>query len=93
LLPADDIDILKSVYQVPSPGDTEESLSQKPLYNRTNKFFKAKSLKQLIDEVEDEASRTGLLGELAKVKSEYDALSKTYQDGKKTGTASSSFFK
>jgi hypothetical protein len=90
---SDDIDILKSVYQVPSPGDTEEVLSTKPLYNRKNKFFTARSLAELINSVEDEDEKTRLNGELMRVKGLYDQLSATYQEGKKTGTASSSFFK
>ncbi|EXJ57704.1 uncharacterized protein A1O5_12494 [Cladophialophora psammophila CBS 110553] len=87
-----DIDILKSVYQVPSPGDTEETLAAKPLYNRTNKFFTARSLAELIDSVEDEEARANLKSELDRVKKMYDQLSATYQEGKKSGAATSSFF-
>lgn len=88
----DDIDILQSVYQVASPGDTEETLAAKPLYNRKNKFFTARSLAELIDSVEDEEAQLKLKTDLERVKKLYDSLSATYQDGKKTGTASSSFF-
>jgi len=88
----DDIDILQSVYQVASPGDTEESLAAKPLYNRKNKFFTARSLADLIDSVEDEEAKSKLQADLVRVKILYDSLSATYQEGKKSGTASSSFF-
>jgi len=88
----DDIDILQSVYQVASPGDTEESLAAKPLYNRKNKFFTARSLADLIDSVEDEEAKSKLQADLVQVKILYDSLSATYQEGKKSGTASSSFF-
>ena len=88
----DDIDILQSVYQVASPGDTEESLAAKPLYNRKNKFFTAGSLADLIDSVEDEEAKSKLQADLVRVKILYDSLSATYQEGKKSGTASSSFF-
>ncbi|KIX95852.1 uncharacterized protein Z520_08560 [Fonsecaea multimorphosa CBS 102226] len=87
-----DIDILKSVYQVPSPGDTEETLAAKPLYNRQNKFFTAQSLADLIDSVDDEAARTKLKSDLERVKKLYDQLSATYQEGKKSGATTSSFF-
>ncbi|OAL30096.1 hypothetical protein AYO20_08899 [Fonsecaea nubica] len=87
-----DIDILKSVYQVPSPGDTEEILAAKPLYNRKNKFFTAQSLAELIESVEDVEARTKLQGELERVKKMYDQLSATYQEGKKSGATTSSFF-
>jgi tRNA(Arg) A34 adenosine deaminase TadA len=88
-----DIDILQSVYQVPSPNDTEETLAAKPLYNRTNKFFTAKSLAELINSVADEEAKTKLTSELGRIKRKYDDLSATYQEGKQSGTASSSFFK
>ncbi|KIW78287.1 hypothetical protein Z517_08122 [Fonsecaea pedrosoi CBS 271.37] len=87
-----DIDILKSVYQVPSPGDTEETLAAKPLYNRKNKFFTAQSLAELIESVEDVEARTKLQGELERVKKMYDRLSATYQEGKKSGATTNSFF-
>lgn len=77
---------------MPSPGDTAETLAAKPLYNRKNKFFTAQSLSDLIDSVEDETARSKLKGELKRVKDLYDQLSATYQEGKKSGTASSSFF-
>ena len=92
-LRSDDIDILQSVYQVPSPGDTAETLAAKPLYNRKNKFFTAQSLAQLIDAVEDESAKSELKNELQRVKQLYDQLSATYQEGKQGGTKSSSFFK
>ncbi|KIX06260.1 uncharacterized protein Z518_04235 [Rhinocladiella mackenziei CBS 650.93] len=87
-----DIDILQSVYQVPSSGDTEETLAAKPLYNRKNKFFTARSLADLIDSVEDTEAKTTLKSELQRVKHMYDQLSATYQEGKKSGTETSSFF-
>jgi len=88
-----DIDILRSVFQVPSAGDTEEALAVRPLYNRENKFFTARSLAELIDSVEDLGARDGLKVELDRVKSRYDELSAVYQRGKQSGTTSSSFFK
>jgi len=81
------------VYQVPGPDDTLATLEARPLYNRKNKFFTARSLAELIDSIEDEATRKKLKDELVRVKSLYDQLSATYQEGKKTGAASSSFFK
>ncbi|KAK4943167.1 hypothetical protein LTR10_017191 [Elasticomyces elasticus] len=88
-----DIQILQAVYQVPSEGDTEETLAAKPLYNRKNKFFTARSLAQLIDSIEDETCKTKLTTELQRVKQIYNQLSDTYQEGKKSGAESSSFFK
>ncbi|RVX70081.1 hypothetical protein B0A52_06253 [Exophiala mesophila] len=87
-----DIDILQSVYRVRAPSDTDESFEARPLYNRTNKFFKARSLADLINDVEDSQAKADLQGELARIKKLYDSLSSTYQEGKQAGTASSSFF-
>jgi tRNA(Arg) A34 adenosine deaminase TadA len=87
-----DIDILQSVYQVPSPSDTPESLSSKPLYNRTNKFFKARSVADVVATIEDETERTKWSAEIARVKGIYSELSDTYQKGKATGQETSSVF-
>lgn len=87
-----DIDILQSVYQVPSAADTPETLAAKPLYNRTNKFFKARSVADLVAEIEDGAAREKWIKEIARVKAMYDELSDTYQKGKATGHETSSVF-
>jgi tRNA(Arg) A34 adenosine deaminase TadA len=88
-----DIDILQSVYQVAGPGETEEVLAKKPLYNRENKFFKAKSVADVVGMIEDEGEREKWMGEIARVNKMYDELSDTYQKGKATGQESSSVFK
>lgn len=87
-----DIDILQSVYQVPSSVDTTETLAAKPLYNRTNKFFKARSVADVVATIKDEAERTKWTAEVARVKALYNELSDTYQKGKATGQETSSVF-
>jgi tRNA(Arg) A34 adenosine deaminase TadA len=87
-----DIDILQSVYQVASPGDTPEILAEKPLYNRTNKFFKARSIADLVASIEDEAEKNKWTAEIARIKGIYNDLSDTYQKGKATGQETSSVF-
>lgn len=87
-----DIDILKSVYQVPSDNDTPESLSQKPLYNRTNKFFTGRSVADLVAELPQESERVKWKGEIERVKGLYDELSETYQKGKAEGRETASQF-
>lgn len=87
-----DIDILQSVYQVPSPSDTSETLSRRPLYNRTNKFFKARSIADVVNLIEDETARQKWTAEIARVKAMYNDLSDTYQKGKSAGQTTSSFF-
>lgn len=88
-----DIDILQSVFQVASPGDSPETLAAKPLYNRQNKFFTARSIADVVATIDDEAERVRLEGEVARVKTMYNELSDTYQKGKARGQETSSFFK
>ncbi|KAB5566265.1 cytidine deaminase-like protein [Coniochaeta sp. 2T2.1] len=88
-----DIDILEEVFRVPGKGVTPDSLRERPLYNRKNKFFTAKSLKDLLDEVEDEAESKKWEKEIERVKGLYNELSETYQEGKKAGAESSSVWK
>ncbi|KAK3994530.1 putative cytidine deoxycytidylate deaminase family protein [Cladorrhinum sp. PSN332] len=91
-----DIDILEQVFRVPAPGDTEESLKSRPLYNRRNKFFVAKSLSDLVGEIEGEGEdeeRKKWEGEIRRVKAVYDGLSETYQQGKRKGEESASVWK
>lgn len=88
-----DIDILEQVFRVRAPGDSDESLAARPLYNKRNKFFTAKCLIDLAGEIEDEAKREHWLAEITRVKGLYDALSATYQEGKQSGTVSASVWK
>ena len=88
-----DIDILQSVFQVASAEDTPETLAAKPLYNRTNKFFRARSVAELVDCIESDADRKKWEREVVRIKSLYSGLSDVYQKGKATGQESSSFFK
>jgi tRNA(Arg) A34 adenosine deaminase TadA len=87
-----DIDILQSVYQVASPADTPEILAAKPLYNRNNKFFKARSLAELASSIEDKETESKMTAEIARIKAIYDGLSDTYQKGKASGQETSSIF-
>jgi tRNA(Arg) A34 adenosine deaminase TadA len=88
-----DIDILEEVFRVRAEGESDEALKARPLYNRKNKFFTAKSLADLVAEIGDEAERNRLAAEVDRVKGLYNALSETYQEGKKSGAESSSVWK
>jgi tRNA(Arg) A34 adenosine deaminase TadA len=87
-----DIDILQSVYQVPSPSDTAETLAAKPLYNRTNKFFKACSVADLVATIDDVTAKEKWTAEIVRIKAMYKDLSDTYQKGKSSGQETSSVF-
>ncbi|KAK4099493.1 cytidine deaminase-like protein [Parathielavia hyrcaniae] len=88
-----DIDILEQVFRVPAPSDTPETLAARPLYNRTNKFFAAKSLADLVGDIADEDDRKRWADEITRVKALYKSLDETYQEGKNVGTESASVWK
>lgn len=88
-----DIDILEQVFRVPGPSDTEETLAQRPLYNRKNKFFTARSLADLLEGLPSDDDRKRWANEIARVKDMYKSLDATYQTGKKAGTESASVWK
>jgi tRNA(Arg) A34 adenosine deaminase TadA len=87
-----DIDILEQVFRVQGE-ETEEQVTQRPLYNRKNKYSTAKSVADVIAEVEDEEKRSELVEETGKVRELYEALSETYQRGKRVGAQSASAWK
>ncbi|CAG9999258.1 unnamed protein product [Clonostachys byssicola] len=87
-----DIDILQEVFRVQG-SETDEQVEARPLYNRDNKFFKARSVAELIDTVTDAEAKAALLSEFERVKKLYNGLSETYQNGKSKGTESSSVWK
>jgi hypothetical protein len=65
---------------------------KKKLDNRTNKFFTARSIADLVAALPDAGERTKWTAEMERIKAEYNSLSETYQKGKVQGTATSSFF-
>jgi hypothetical protein len=77
---------------VPSPSDTPEILATKPLYNRTNKFFTARSVADLVAAIPGETERAKWESEVERVKGLYSELSDTYQRGKGQGQETSSVF-
>lgn len=74
----EDIEILQEVFRVRAPGDTEETLAARPLYNRKNKFFSAQSVADLLAEVEDEEERGRLGTEIQKIREVYDQFSRDW---------------
>jgi tRNA(Arg) A34 adenosine deaminase TadA len=88
-----DIDILEQVFRVRAPSDSDDTLASRSLYNRKNKFFTAKSLADLVEEIEDAEEKKKWTAEITRVKDMYNALSATYQDGKQAGTESASVWK
>jgi hypothetical protein len=50
-----------------------------------NKFFKARSVADIVATIEDETEKTKWTAKIAHVKTIYNELSDTYQKGKATG--------
>ncbi|KAI0425913.1 cytidine deoxycytidylate deaminase family protein [Xylaria sp. FL1042] len=74
----------------------EEDLNARPLYNRRNKFFTARSFEDLAREIGDrcgEAEGEKWRDEIRRVKAKYNGLSDTYQKSKAEGVESASFWK
>ncbi|KAJ4128907.1 hypothetical protein NW768_007430 [Fusarium equiseti] len=88
-----DIDILEEVFRVKAEGESNEALRKRALYNKTNKFFTAKSIGDLVSEVKDEEEKKRWEGEVERVKSLYNALGDEYQKNKKSGIETSSTWK
>lgn len=88
-----DIDILQEVFRVRGEIETEDQVNSKPLYNRNNKFFKARSLADVVSRIENERERQKWTEEIQRVKSLYNSLSETYQLGKSSGAESASIWK
>lgn len=75
-----DIRILKEVYQVADP-DRTAAHPDRPLYNRTNAFFTAHGIEQLIASL-DRGNRESLLGRIDNLTALYADLSAAYQASK-----------
>ncbi|GKT65787.1 cytidine and deoxycytidylate deaminase family protein [Colletotrichum tofieldiae] len=88
-----DINILEEVFRVRAEGEGDEALGRRALYNRANKFFTARSLGDLVKELPEGEGRARWGREMERIKGLYNALSDTYQEGKKAGAESSSVWK
>ncbi|KAI1100414.1 cytidine deaminase-like protein [Jackrogersella minutella] len=64
-----DIDILEEVFRVPAPCDSQDSLIARPLYNKSNRFFTAKSVSELLAEIKDPVERAKWEEEVKRVRS------------------------
>ncbi|EFY89216.1 cytidine/deoxycytidylate deaminase family protein [Metarhizium acridum CQMa 102] len=87
-----DIDILESVFRVQGE-ETEQQVNKRALYNKTNKFFRGRSVGDLLDDLWYVAERKTWRQEIQRVEDLYSSLSETYQKGKKSGAESSSVWK
>lgn len=75
-----DIRILKEVYAVPDP-DRATVHPDRPLYNRTNAFFKSHAIQQMMAGM-DRSSKERLVGRVDDLNAAYNDLSSVYQKDK-----------
>ncbi|KAM0193441.1 hypothetical protein ACHAPA_004361 [Fusarium lateritium] len=88
-----DIEILEEVFRVRADGESDEAVQQRPLYNKRNKFFTAKSIKDVVSEIGDVTERERWSVDVDRVKSLYSALGDEYQKNKRDGIETSSTWK
>lgn len=62
-----DLELIQEVCRVRAPGDADEILTSRPLYNRNNKFFTARSVAELLTNF-DAREREHLRMEVKRVK-------------------------
>ncbi|KAI5476394.1 hypothetical protein MNV49_007772 [Pseudohyphozyma bogoriensis] len=77
-----DIEIIEEVFRVPVEGETPTQLANRALYNKSNKFWKAKSVADLVDELPEGEEKEGLRKKVEHVRGLYGKLSETYQSSK-----------
>jgi len=75
-----DIQILREVFAVPDPG-RNEAAPDRPLYNRTNRFWQAHDISRMIASL-DRGSREALLSRFDDIGALYSELSAAYQRNK-----------
>ncbi|RGP67077.1 hypothetical protein FSPOR_6133 [Fusarium sporotrichioides] len=88
-----DIDILEEVFRVRAEGESDVALRDRALYNKKNKFFAAKSIQSLINEIENEDEKERFEAEVDRVKTLYNALGEEYQRNKNNDIETSSTWK
>ncbi|KAI9685537.1 MAG: hypothetical protein M1822_004395 [Bathelium mastoideum] len=79
----EDVDILEEVFRVRAPGDTDETLRARPLYNKQNKYFSTTSISELIDDIPYKEERHRLRREAERVKSLWEPLNHVFVNRKK----------
>jgi tRNA(Arg) A34 adenosine deaminase TadA len=87
-----DIEILQEIFRVPGT-ETREKVEERELYNHSNKFFKARSLAEVVGDIRDKSVRRDCLDRIERVKSLYGRLSETYRCGKEAGVGTASVWR
>lgn len=73
---------MPQVFKVQGEGESDASFAKRPLYRKENKFWKAKSVAQLVEELEEGEEKVRLVEKVNHVKGLYGKLSETYQRSK-----------
>ncbi|WVW79095.1 hypothetical protein I302_101059 [Kwoniella bestiolae CBS 10118] len=76
-----DIRILEEVFKVPTPSESSEDFAKRPLYNKSNAFWTARSVADLVGDLTGE-DKQQMEDRVNKIKEDYNGLSGVYQGGK-----------
>ncbi|KJE05644.1 CMP/dCMP deaminase zinc-binding protein [Cryptococcus gattii NT-10] len=76
-----DIRILEQVFKVPASSESPTEFANRPLYNKSNEFWTARSVAELIEDLEGDV-KEAMKTRAQEIKVKYNGLSKAYQDGK-----------
>ncbi|OCF33193.1 CMP/dCMP deaminase zinc-binding protein [Kwoniella heveanensis BCC8398] len=80
-----DIKILEEVFKVPATpaaSENKQAFDERPLYNRSNAFWTARSVADLLEDVEGDEQRAAYRERVEEIKKRYNSLSEVYQGGK-----------
>lgn len=69
------------VYKVPAKGESAEDFASRPLYNKSNAFWTARSVEELVGQLPED-KRDVMRGRVTQIKKQYAGLSETYQASK-----------
>ncbi|OWZ68770.1 hypothetical protein AYX14_02440 [Cryptococcus neoformans] len=76
-----DIRILEQIFKVPTSSESQSEFANRPLYNKSNEFWTARSVAELIEDLEGD-EKEAMKARAQKIKQKYNGLSKVYQNGK-----------
>ncbi|KAK8845319.1 hypothetical protein IAR55_006032 [Kwoniella newhampshirensis] len=76
-----DIKILEEVFKVPTPSESPQDYAKRPLYNKSNSFWTARSVAELVDDLHGE-EKEDMEKRVKNIREEYNGLSGVYQGGK-----------
>jgi hypothetical protein len=72
------IKLSEQVYKVPAEGESAAAFASRPLYNKSNAFWTARSVEELVADLPEEQQEK-TRQRITEIKTQYAGLSETYQ--------------